>query len=91
MHSTYHLNSTQPLSRRYGQARHKKPHKEALWSPSYFAVSAGVRKKEVLKDYIRNQEKPATEEGACIPFFWSVLFYLVFILPAFFAESALRA
>ena len=28
-------------SRRYGQAGHKKPHKEALWSPSYFAVSVG--------------------------------------------------
>ena len=28
-------------SRRDGQAGHKKPHKEALWSPSYFAVSVG--------------------------------------------------
>lgn len=28
-------------SRRYGQAGYKKPHKEALWSPSYFAVSVG--------------------------------------------------
>lgn len=28
-------------SRRYGQAGYTKPHPEALWSPSYFAVSAG--------------------------------------------------
>ncbi|MDB9447122.1 hypothetical protein [Anabaena sp. CS-542/02] len=27
--------------RRYGQAGHKKPNKEALWSPSYFAISLG--------------------------------------------------
>ncbi|MEG4171017.1 MULTISPECIES: IS200/IS605 family transposase [unclassified Microcoleus] len=42
-------------SRRYGQAGHKKPHKEALWSPSYFAVSVGGAPLEVLKEYIRNQ------------------------------------
>ncbi|MEG4173052.1 MULTISPECIES: IS200/IS605 family transposase [unclassified Microcoleus] len=42
-------------SRRYGQAGHKKPHKEALWSPSYFAVSVGDAPLEVLKEYIRNQ------------------------------------
>ncbi|MEG4837840.1 MULTISPECIES: IS200/IS605 family transposase [unclassified Microcoleus] len=57
-------------SRRYGQAGHKKPHKEALWSPSYFAVSVGAAPLEVLKEYIRNQEKPATEEGALNPSFW---------------------
>lgn len=28
-------------SRKYGQAGHIKPHPEALWSPSYFAVSVG--------------------------------------------------
>lgn len=28
-------------SRRYGQAGYKKPDTEALWSPSYFAVSVG--------------------------------------------------
>lgn len=50
-------------SRRYGQAGHKKPHKEALLSPSYFAVSVGGAPLEILKEYIRNQEKPATEEG----------------------------
>jgi putative transposase len=62
-------------SRRYGQAGHKKPHKEALWSPSYFAVSVGDAPLEALKEYIRNQEKPATEEGACIPISWSELAY----------------
>ncbi|WP_445301035.1 IS200/IS605 family transposase [Microcoleus sp. D2_18a_B4] len=46
-------------SRRYGQAGHEKPHKEALWSPSYFAVSAGGAPLEILKDYIRNQKKPS--------------------------------
>ncbi|MGI2904891.1 IS200/IS605 family transposase [Tolypothrix sp. VBCCA 56010] len=46
-------------SRRYGQAGYKKPHKEALWSPSYFAISVGGAPLEVLKEYIRNQEKPS--------------------------------
>jgi putative transposase len=44
-------------SRRYGQAGYKKPHKEALWSPSYFAVSVGAAPLDILKEYIRNQEK----------------------------------
>ncbi|MBD2453088.1 IS200/IS605 family transposase [Nostoc sp. FACHB-87] len=46
-------------SRRYGQAGYKKPHKESLWSPSYFAVSVGGVPLEVLNEYIRNQEKPS--------------------------------
>ncbi|MBE9038405.1 IS200/IS605 family transposase [aff. Roholtiella sp. LEGE 12411] len=60
-------------SRRYGQAGYKKPQKEcefaggilppatraALWSPSYFAVSVGGAPLDVLKEYIRNQEKPS--------------------------------
>jgi putative transposase len=46
-------------SRRYGQAGYKKPHKEALWSPSYFAISVGGAPLEVLKQYIKNQEKPS--------------------------------
>lgn len=41
-------------SRRYGQAGYKKPHKESLWSPSYFAVSVGGATLEVLKQYIDN-------------------------------------
>ncbi|HLO89291.1 MAG TPA: IS200/IS605 family transposase [Nostocaceae cyanobacterium] len=46
-------------SRRYGQAGYKKPHKESLWSPSYFSVSVSGAPLEVLKEYIRNQEKPS--------------------------------
>lgn len=42
-------------SRRYGQAGHKKPHLEALWSPSYFAVSVGGAPIDVLKQYIKEQ------------------------------------
>ena len=58
-------------SRRYGQAGLPKPHKEALWSPSYFALSVGGAPLEVLKDYIRNQEKPSWRSGAWIPYFRS--------------------
>jgi putative transposase len=47
-------------SRRYGQAGYKKPHKEALWSPSYFAVSVGGAPIEVLKQYIKDQSRPRT-------------------------------
>ncbi len=36
-------------SRRYGQAGKTKPHKEALWSPSYFALSVGGAPIEELK------------------------------------------
>ncbi|MBD2303693.1 IS200/IS605 family transposase [Nostoc sp. FACHB-190] len=46
-------------SRRYGQAGYKKPHKESLWSPSYFAISVGGVPLEILKEYIKNQEKPS--------------------------------
>ncbi|MFM7363543.1 MAG: transposase, partial [Cuspidothrix sp.] len=34
-------------------------HKEALWSPSYFAISVGGAPLEILKEYIKNQEKPS--------------------------------
>lgn len=46
-------------SRRYGQAGLPRPHKEALWSPSYFALSVGGAPLEVLKQYIKDQEKPS--------------------------------
>ena len=46
-------------SRRYGQAGYPKPHQEALWSPSYFAISVGGAPLEILKLYIKNQEKPS--------------------------------
>jgi putative transposase len=46
-------------SRRYGQAGLPKPHQQALWSPSYFAIAVGGAPLEVLKEYIRTQEKPS--------------------------------
>jgi putative transposase len=49
-------------SRRYGQAGYKKPHKEALWSPSYFVVSVGGAPLEVLKQCIKNQSRPGSVE-----------------------------
>ncbi len=46
-------------SRRYGQAGYAKPYgKSALWSPSYFVSSVGGAPLEVLKTYIKKQEKP---------------------------------
>ena len=45
-------------SRRYGQAGYEKPHKESLWSPSYFAISAGGAPIEILKQYIKDQSRP---------------------------------
>ena len=47
-------------SRRYGQAGYPKPFdKDALWSPSYFVSSVGGAPIEILKQYIKNQEKPS--------------------------------
>ena len=47
-------------SRKYGQGGFPKPYgKEALWSPSYFAISVGGAPLEVLNRYIQNQEKPS--------------------------------
>ncbi|BBD55704.1 IS200/IS605 family transposase [Planktothrix agardhii] len=47
-------------SRRYGQAGFPKPYgKQSLWSPSYFVSSVGGAPLEVLKSYIKNQEKPS--------------------------------
>lgn len=45
-------------SRRFGQAGYKKPQKEALWSPSYFAISVGGAPLEILKQYIKDQSRP---------------------------------
>jgi putative transposase len=47
-------------SRRYGPAGYQKPHKESLWSPSYFAISVGGATLEVLKQYIKEQSRPGT-------------------------------
>lgn len=47
-------------SRRYGQAGYLWQYgKDALWSPSYFVSSVGGAPIEVLKQYIREQEKPS--------------------------------
>ncbi len=47
-------------SRRYGQYGFSKPYgKDALWSPSYFVSSVGGAPLEVLKRYIKEQEKPS--------------------------------
>jgi len=47
-------------SRRYGQAGYPKPYgKDALWSPSYFVSSVGGAPIEVLKQYIKDPEKPS--------------------------------
>lgn len=35
------------------------PHKDHLWSPSYFAISCGGAPIEKITEYIRNQEKPS--------------------------------
>jgi putative transposase len=45
-------------SRMYGKAGYKKPHRTALWSPSYFASSVGGAPLDVLKEYVRNQCTP---------------------------------
>ncbi len=45
-------------SRMYGKAGYKKPNKNALWSPSYFASSVGGAPLDVLKEYVRNQRTP---------------------------------
>jgi putative transposase len=34
------------------------PHKDHLWSPSYFAISCGGAPIEKIKEYIENQQKP---------------------------------
>jgi putative transposase len=45
-------------SRIYRQKNFKSPHKEHLWSPSYFAVSVGGAPLEVLMQYIKDQKSP---------------------------------
>ncbi|GAB4237842.1 MAG: hypothetical protein Kow0049_24000 [Stanieria sp.] len=43
------------LRKKYPQIR---PHKDHLWSPSYFAISCGGAPLEKIKAYIENQRKP---------------------------------
>jgi len=45
-------------SRRYGQACNQKPHKKALWSPSYFAVSVGGAQERSIVS-IHQKSKPS--------------------------------
>ena len=54
------LNSLKGVSSRmYGKAGFRKPRGDsALWSPAYFATSVGGASIEVLKEYIRNQDRP---------------------------------
>lgn len=47
-------------SRLYGKEGYPKPYgQNSLWSPSYFAASIGGAPLEILKEYVRNQEKPS--------------------------------
>ena len=51
-------------SRRYRQAGLPKPKGgKALWSPSYFASSVDGAPLEVLKEYVKKQEKPSQNYG----------------------------
>ena len=34
-----------------------------LWSPSYFAASCGGAPLDIIRDYVRDQRKPAAESG----------------------------
>lgn len=45
-------------SRMYRKSGHPCPSESALWSPSYFAVSAGGAPLSVLMDYIEKQRRP---------------------------------
>jgi putative transposase len=45
-------------SRIYRKQFADSPHAEHLWSPSYFACSVGGAPIEVLKEYIKNQNRP---------------------------------
>ena len=53
------VNSLKGVSARRLRARYRvRTHREHLWSPSYFAASAGGAPLEVLKQYIRQQRTP---------------------------------
>jgi putative transposase len=54
------VNSLKGVSSRLLRKRYKlTPHKDHLWSPSYFAVSCGGAPLEKIKEYIQNQRKPS--------------------------------
>jgi putative transposase len=53
------VNSLKGVSARRLRQRHRlRTHREHLWSPSYFAASAGGAPLETLKQYIRQQRTP---------------------------------
>ena len=53
------VNSLKGVSARRLRQRYRvRTHREHLWSPSYFAASAGGAPLETLKQYIRQQRKP---------------------------------
>jgi REP-associated tyrosine transposase len=53
------VNSLKGVSARRLRQRYRvRTHREHLWSPSYFAASAGGATPETLKQYIRQQRTP---------------------------------
>jgi putative transposase len=53
------VNSLKGVSARRLRQRHRvRTHREHLWSPSYFAASAGGAPLETLRAYIRQQRTP---------------------------------
>jgi REP-associated tyrosine transposase len=53
------VNSLKGVSARRRRQRYRvRTHREHLWSPSYFAASAGGAPPETLKQYIRQQRTP---------------------------------
>ena len=53
------VNSLKGVSARRLRQRYRvRTHREHLWSPSYFAASAGGAPPETLKQYIRQQRTP---------------------------------
>ena len=54
------VNSLKGVSARQLRQRYRvRTHREHLWSPSYFAASAGGAPLELLKQYIRQQRTPS--------------------------------
>jgi putative transposase len=54
------VNSLKGVSARRLRQRYRvRTHREHLWSPSYFAASAGGAPLEMLKQYIRQQRTPS--------------------------------
>lgn len=52
------VNHLKGVSSRLYRKQYPSPHKQHLWSPSYFAVSCGGAPIETLRQYIQNQKSP---------------------------------